>query len=99
MDVERDLLFAMLLMKKRKHRNRPRRFWVHPLLLERPNRGLFHTLFDDLQEDDEKFFLYFRMSKNTFDELLSGISSIITKKDTVMRKSIPPDEKLALTLR
>jgi len=35
------------------------------VLLERPNRGLFHTLFDDLQDDDEKFFSYFRMSINS----------------------------------
>ncbi|XP_025406489.1 uncharacterized protein LOC112680568 isoform X2 [Sipha flava] len=39
------------------------------------------------------------MSKNTFKKLLSGIKNNIRKQDTVMRKSIPPNEKLALTLR
>lgn len=99
MNVETELLLTMLLIKKKKRKNTPRRFWVNPLLLERPNKGLFYTLFDDLEEDDEKFFSYFRMSKITFKELLSGIKNNITKQDTVMRKSIPPNEKLALTLR
>lgn len=98
MDVEGDFLLAMLLIRRKKRRNRRRRFWVHSLVLERRNRGLFHTLFDDL-EDDDKFFSYFRMSKYTFEELLSGIASDITKQDTVMRQAIPPAEKLALTLR
>lgn len=80
MDAETDFLLAMLLTKKEKRRNRSRRLWVHhPLLLERPNRGLFYTLSDDLQGDDEKFFSYFRMSKNAFEELFSGTKHIVTK--------------------
>ncbi|KAG8239868.1 hypothetical protein J437_LFUL018979 [Ladona fulva] len=98
MELEGDSLMAMLLIRRKKRRNRRRRFWVNPLVLERRNRGLFHTLFDDLLQDDEKFFWYFRMSKSTFEELLCGIEISITKQNTIMRQSIPPAEKLALTL-
>ena len=47
MDVEDYLILALILL------------WVRPLLIERRNKGLFHTLFDDQQEDNEKFFTYF----------------------------------------
>jgi len=99
--VEDDLLFAMLLVKRlrRRQQRRPRRWWVHPILSSRAEKGLFNTLYDDLREHEEKFIMYFRMSKNTFDELLSYVEDKLRKEDTVMRKCIPPDERLALFLR
>ncbi|KAJ8872506.1 hypothetical protein PR048_026112 [Dryococelus australis] len=40
-----------------------------------------------------------RMSKNSFDDLLSLLKTHIGKADTNMRKSIPAEERLAITLR
>ena len=42
---------------------------------------------------------YLRMSPERFDCLLELVTPIIRKKDTKFRKSIPPCERLALTLR
>lgn len=39
------------------------------------------------------------MSYNTFNQLLALIAPKIKKEDTRFRKSIPPNERLALTLR
>ncbi|CAL4121766.1 unnamed protein product, partial [Meganyctiphanes norvegica] len=46
-----------------------------------------------------KFKNYFRMSQDTFDQLLSLLKIHIQKKDTHLRKSIPAEERLAITLR
>ncbi|MGL5028831.1 MAG: hypothetical protein ACRC6C_01750 [Wolbachia pipientis] len=97
---EEDDLLLILLLRKRVHwkKKAKRKLWVHPLLSERVQKGLFHTLYDDLQ-DDKKFFQFFRMSKSSFDELLSILQVDISGEDTIMRRCIPAEEKLALTLR
>ncbi|KAJ8893014.1 hypothetical protein PR048_005595 [Dryococelus australis] len=53
----------------------------------------------ELKQDSCKFHNYFRMSKNSFDELLSLLKTNIGKADTNMKKSIPAEERLAITLR
>ena len=57
------------------------------------------TLYEELRSDDKKFFNYFRMSINSFDELLNRLSPLLWKQDTRMRDSISPTERLAVTLR
>ena len=47
----------------------------------------------------KKFFGYFRMTFSSYDELLSMIRPKITYQNTVMRASVPPEERLAVTLR
>jgi hypothetical protein len=98
-EEEEAFLLLVLLNKKTKKKKINRKFWVHPLLEGRIAKGLFHTLYDDLIKDDGKFFMYFRMSRRSFDELLSMIQPIIRGTSTNMRLCIPADEKLALTLR
>lgn len=44
-------------------------------------------------------FNYLRMSLTSFDELLSLCWNDLTKQDTILRKSISPEEKLFVTLR
>jgi hypothetical protein len=44
------------------------------------------------------FFRYFRMSSATFDKQLVLVGPSLTFQDTRMRKSVPPEEKLAVTL-
>ena len=88
------LLYCHLKKKKK------RRFWEHPLVKERLKTSLFYTLFlKEIQDDESKFFNFVRMSKNSFYELLDLIKGAITKQDTVMRRSITPEEKLVITLR
>ncbi|XP_068216754.1 uncharacterized protein [Palaemon carinicauda] len=92
------LLVALLAKKKSKRRSVERKVHVHPMLLSRMNTGVHHTLFNDLYADEKKFFNYFRMSKPSFEELLSYVRRDITGTTTNMRECIAPDEKLVVTL-
>lgn len=97
-DAEEIALLALLYYRWRRRRKQ-RRMWVHPIVDSRPEKGHFYNLFSELREDEEKFFNFTRMSTATFDALLMSIREKITKKDTRMRKCIPPEEKLVITLR
>ena len=74
-------------------------YWVHPYTESRLFSGSFVTMFSDLRENPEKFYCYFRMSVRSFDKLAAKISDSIKRRDTGMRKAVPPLEMLAVTLR
>ena len=59
--------------------------------------GVHHTLFPDLHAVEKKFFNYFRMSKPSFEELLSYVRKDITGTTTKLRECISPDEILTVT--
>jgi hypothetical protein len=50
-------------------------------------------------EDPETFRQYHRLDIGACEEILNMVSPIILKTDTVMRTSISPGERLAITLR
>ena len=53
-----------------------------------------------LQVDDRHGFgQMLRMTPEEFDMLLGLVGQRIRKKDTAMRRAIPPDQRLSLTLR
>lgn len=66
--------------------------------LDRENNGEFYTLFPKLREDRVRFFIYFRMTIEHFDEILNLIRPDITKKFTHYRRPIDPTERLVVTL-
>ena len=55
------------------YKRKKRRMWIHPLLAVKTR--YFPNLFAELRNDENKFFNYFRMSKDSFDELLSHLQS------------------------
>ena len=59
----------------------------------------FNTSFADLRGNPDKFFNYFRMTVQSFDELAGRITDKIKSRDTRMRLAIPPLEMLAVTVR
>ena len=91
------LVCAVLLrtsnVKKRK------KFWQHPITSQRLLKGKFCSLQEDLKAHPQTFFRYFRMSSATFDKLLVLLGPSLTFQDTRMRRSVPPEERLAVTLR
>ena len=87
---------ALLLRTMAKRR---KRFWAHPLVSQRLLKGHFHKLYEDLRIHPKKIFGYFRMTCSSFDELSSMIRPKITYRNTVMRASVPPEERLAVTLK
>ena len=50
-------------------------------------------------EEWHSFFNFLRMQPEMFDELLNRVGPRIQKNDTLWRKSVEPDLKLAITLR
>ncbi|KAF9413735.1 hypothetical protein HW555_008181 [Spodoptera exigua] len=90
---------SVCLRKKKIEKKREVRFWIHPILEKREEYGAFHTLVkNQLREDEDKFYNYFRMQKTTFDNLLQKLSQELKHQDTFMRESISPAERLAVTL-
>jgi len=61
--------------------------------------GLFYTLFNDLRNDENKFFNYFRMSCASFDELHGKLKDKLKRENTQFRNCIQPVEMLSITLR
>lgn len=75
-----------------------RKYWVHPLNQIRTQFGAFHILYSKLREHPEKFFKFYRMSINSYDELKLLIKNKI-QKQTAVREPIGVDERLTVTLR
>ena len=96
---EGNAVFALLLMRRIRRLRRQRSMWVHPLTNARLYHGQYYTIMTELRNDNEKFFNFFRMSQNTFNELLSVIKNYIQRQDTNMRDSIQPEQRLAITVR
>jgi len=94
--VESVAVCALLLRIRAKRR---KRVWVHPLVSQRLLKGQFHKLYEDLLINPQNFFGYFRMTFSSFDKLLSMIRPKITYRNTVMRASVPPEERQAVTIR
>ncbi|PIO23178.1 hypothetical protein AB205_0203050, partial [Aquarana catesbeiana] len=76
-----------------------RRYWVHPIVQNREERGQFRILYNDLRQHEEKFFNYSRMSVNSFDELLRLLGTRLENQNTTFRNSVEPAERLLVTLR
>jgi len=78
---------------------RKRKIWVHDILKKRKTEGEFATLCRQLEDHEDKFFKYFRMSRFQFNTLYLKIKNEITKQNTQFRESIPAKEKLGVCLR
>lgn len=76
---------------------RRRKEWMKPWRLERMERGSFSFLMNELSFDTSSFFNYIRMNAETFNFILVKIEKDVRKKDSLMRKSISPAERLAVT--
>lgn len=57
--------------------------------------GQFYTIMGDLRADIAKFLNYFRMSQESFNELLTLLGPYMQKANTSMTRSIPIEERLA----
>lgn len=97
--MEGDELLAIAFLLSQPRKKRKRRYWIHPLNTKRLQQSQFYILHNKLRAHPEKFFDYYRMSINSFNELLNLIRKDITKKDTHLRLAISTEERLAVTLR
>jgi hypothetical protein len=77
---------------------RRKKIWLHPLVSQRLLKGQNRKLYEDLRMHPKKFFGYSGMRCSNFDELFFMIRPKITYQNTVMRVSVPPEERLAVTV-
>ena len=94
---EEDLLLLTYL-RCRKKKKKHSKFWVHPYIYKNFNRRLFIAA-KELSEDDSKFQTFYRMSKNTFTDLVLIVGPSIQKQNTNMRECVSPEERIMITLR
>lgn len=77
---------------------KPKKRWAKQWLLNRSE--LSHVkLINQLRLEPSDWRNYLRMNEESFFKLLDLVKPIIKKKDTNMRQSISPEERLAATLR
>jgi len=69
MDFTQTACVFALLLRIRKVRCR-KRHWVHPIVSKRLLNGQFYKSYENLRNRPGKFFIYFRMSTESFDKLL-----------------------------
>jgi len=79
-----------LYEKMQQKEKRKKKMWVHAILLERKSYGIFYTLYEDLKEDETKFFNLFRISQVTFQKLSTLVQDKLRHVDTDMCESITP---------
>ncbi|XP_058817776.1 putative nuclease HARBI1 [Topomyia yanbarensis] len=90
---------AAIIIALGSERRTARRYWMKEWLKKRENFSHVVLLKEISLKEKEDYRNYFRMNEETFMKLLSLVSPFITKQDTFMRRSLPANEKLALTLR
>jgi hypothetical protein len=99
----RRILLSLLLrrlQRRRRIRMRKRRMWVRKIFQSRSTKGEYHSLVAEMRlGDHESFYRYFHMTPQSFLHLLGLVGPSITRQDTCLCLVIPPDERLAITLR
>ena len=93
-EIEKLFMFYLMYEFSTIHRD----YWVHPINIERPHKGEFHTHYADLRHYEDRFFEYYRMTPVQFDYVLEKIAPLIRKKDTHFREAVCPEEKLVITI-
>ena len=77
-----------------------RKEWVKPWLQRRNTHGFYSQLLSELRLVEVEIYKnYLRMTPENFNEILVLTRDDITKRDTPMREPIPPEIKLAVTIR
>lgn len=87
-------------MKRKRDRRHKKRIWARDWILRRESEDVTRKLISEMRsEDPTAFRAMFRMSADQFDSILEKIRPIIFKKDTRMRKAIPCETRLMITLK
>lgn len=93
-EIETVAAFILLEEEKRK-----RKTWVYDINVKRKELGEFHCLVQELQNDPQRFKMYFRMTKEEFGFLHGLIKKDIQNQHTQLRRAISTEERLSVCLR
>ena len=94
-------MYCLYLLLKRREKLAAREFWVRSIFREerRISQGLSNNLIVEMHNvDPEKYFDFFRMDVETFNELFALLEPHITKK-TAVRRPIPAKTRLEISIR
>lgn len=92
-------MLGAIAIQQANAKKRRRSQWTKQWLRKR-ERYSHMTLLRDLKENNpDDFRNYLRMPDESFQLLLSQVSPLITKQDTVLRESITAEQRLIATLR
>ena len=72
--------------------------WVHPIYQNREEHGEYFTLYREYCQYDDKFFGWYRMSVEKFDELFELVEPSLRKNVTNFREPICAEEMLVVTI-
>ncbi|XP_046671118.1 uncharacterized protein LOC124361127 [Homalodisca vitripennis] len=92
------LVGLCVVLNSKKKKKFKRKMWSKKWLTKR-NEYTHTRLLKDLGGEPSDFRNYLRMDEDAYEQLLLLVTPLIEKKDTVMRKSISPHERLTATLR
>lgn len=80
-----------------------RSIWVDPWILKfgTESDGLWYEkVFKEWEETNpERYRRTLRLTPSIFNELLAMVEPLIRKKNTKFRQAVPPDKRLAITLK
>ncbi|XP_051172066.1 uncharacterized protein LOC127288573 isoform X2 [Leptopilina boulardi] len=88
---------CLCILKLMRSENKSRRWGVRLINQRRPVLGEFETLFHEMQDDEEYFFKYTRMSVDCYKYLLEKVTPFLLKRSR--RKPLTPGHRLSMTLR
>jgi len=97
-DSSDEEIMVMYHYLRNKEKKRKMRYWVHPYLEKNIHCRLFVAT-KELQQTDSKFIAFYRMSKDSYMNLVQLITPYIRQKNTNMRECVSTEERLLITLR
>lgn len=93
-------ILALGIGLKLKQEKKKKRIWVKLWRRKYEQSGPYETLYREWAETDPDMYrTMLRLYPEDFKDLLMAIDPIIAKEDTLFRKAIPSDKRLAITLR
>lgn len=98
-DEDALMLVQLANLNTKNQEKKKKQYWVHPLWKKNQKFGIFNVYKKELNLDDKKFEVFYRMKKVTFSKLLTKLRPRLQKKDTNFRKCVSPEERLLVTLR
>lgn len=105
MDDRQRLAAAILLLDEagvfvsKKPKRKPPKCWVKSWLKKRNEYSHMNLLLELKENNPYDFKNYLRMTEDEYKYLIDLVSPLIQKKNTVLRESIPVEDRLAVTLR
>lgn len=98
--VEWDVvLLAIALEEDENVPRKKRKQWTDDLWLKRCQIGEFHTLHCDLRFNPRKFYDYYRMDIEKYENLVNLLRPQIQKQNTNFRCSISAEERVSICLK